>query len=106
MENCIFCKIVEGKIPAKFEKENDSLIVINDIHPKAPTHLLLIAKKHVESILEDDGTIWESFRKMASEIIKERKLLGVRLTHNIGKASMVKHMHMHLLGEVDEKREV
>lgn len=106
MQDCIFCKIVKGEIPSKFEKETNDLIVINDLHPKADTHLLIISKKHLQDVREDDGKIWNSFAKMAIEITKEKKLKGVRLVHHIGNAALVKHMHMHFLGEVDEKREV
>jgi histidine triad (HIT) family protein len=106
MKDCIFCKIVKGEIPSKKEKETDDLVVIRDIHPKAPVHLLIIAKKHIGDIREDDGKIWEAFRKMAIELTKEKFLKGTRVVHNIGKAALVKHMHVHFLGEVDEKREV
>jgi histidine triad (HIT) family protein len=105
-KDCVFCKIVAGKIPAKIEKETEDLIVIHDINPKAPVHLLMIAKKHMSDVREDDGKVWEAFRKMAVELTKEKSLKGVRIVHNIGKAAMVKHMHVHFLGEVDEKREV
>jgi len=106
MQDCVFCKIVKGEIPSQFEKETRDLIVINDIHPKAPTHLLIISKKHLQDIREDDGKIWNSIAEIAKKIIKERKLKGVRLVHNIGDAALVKHLHVQLLGEVDQKREV
>ncbi len=106
MQDCTFCKIVKGEIPSKKEKETEDLIVVNDIHPRAPIHFLIIAKKHINDIREDDGKIWEAFRKMAIELIKEKSLKGTRLTCNIGEAALVKHMHVHFLGEVDEKREV
>ncbi len=104
--DCIFCKIVEGKIPAKIVKETEDLIVIPDIKAKTLIHFLIISKKHLSDFREDDGKIWKLMAEMAKIIIKDKKLEAVRLVHNLGKATLVKHMHMHLLEEVDEKREV
>lgn len=106
MKDCVFCKIIKGEIPSKFEKETKDLIVIKDLNPKAKIHLLMIAKKHLQDVRKDDGKIWKAFAKMATELTKEKKLKGVRLVHHIGNAALVNHMHMHFLGEVDAKREV
>lgn len=106
MEDCIFCKIIKKEIPSQFEKETADLIVIKDLHPKAPLHLLIIPKKHLSDLRDDSEGIWNKIGEAAKEIIKERNLKGVRLVHNTGDAALIKHMHVHLLGEVDEKREV
>jgi histidine triad (HIT) family protein len=52
MDDCIFCKITSGQIPANFLYEDDLCVVFKDIHPKAKTHLLVVPKKHVHSIME------------------------------------------------------
>lgn len=104
--DCIFCKMVSGEIPTEKIEESDKLIVIKDIHPKAAIHFLIIPKIHIGDIREDGGTIWESVRKMAVKIAGEEKVSGFRLVHNAGAAALVKHMHVHFLGEVDEDREL
>lgn len=105
-KDCVFCKIVKGEIPPERFKETDSLIVIKDIHPKAQIHYLIIPKIHVGDIREDGGTIWDSIGKMAVNIAGEKKVSGFRLVHNAGAAALVKHMHVHFLGEVGEDREL
>ena len=54
-EDCIFCKIVNKKIPVDIVKETDNFIVIKDINPVAPVHLLIISKRHYDSVLDADG---------------------------------------------------
>jgi histidine triad (HIT) family protein len=104
--DCIFCKIVAGEIPTEKVKENDDILVIKDINPKASIHFLLFPKKHVEDIMSDDGSVWSSIGKLAKEIAKEQKVSGFRLVNNAGAASLVKHMHVHFLGEVGQDREL
>jgi len=106
MDDCIFCKIVKKEAPAKIEYENDSLIVIKDVNPKAPVHLLIIPKKHIRDIKEDSGIIWASVGKLAVEIAQEKGLMGFRMVHNVGTAALVKHMHVHFLAEVDADRDI
>lgn len=106
MEDCVFCKIVAGKIPSKKEKETEDFIVVHDINPKAPTHLLIIPKKHVGDIREADGILWEGVRGIAVSIAKEKGFEGFRLVHNAGKAAVVPHMHVHFLADISADREV
>ena len=54
--DCIFCKIIARELPAKIVEENDSVIVIQDIHPKAPTHLLIIPKKHLVDLRDSSSS--------------------------------------------------
>lgn len=105
MDECIFCQIVAKKIPSQIEKETENLIVFEDIHPAAPIHLLIVPKKHIKDITEDPGINWASIGKLASSLAKERKLEGFKLVHNAGKAAMIAHMHVHLLGEITKDRE-
>ncbi len=106
MENCVFCRIIKREIPAKIEKETESLLVFSDISPKAPIHLLLVPKTHYRDITEADEKIWEEIRKVALDIAKEKNIKGFRLVHNAGEAAIVPHMHVHLLGGVKADREV
>lgn len=106
MADCIFCKIIKGEIPSKVEKETANLIVIHDTNPKAPIHLLIISKKHVQDIREDDGVIWAAAGKLAVELAKEKKLTGFRLVHNVGEVAMIPHMHVQFLGDISKDREV
>jgi histidine triad (HIT) family protein len=105
-KGCIFCKIVKGEIPAKKEKETSNLIVIRDINPQADIHLLIISKVHISDIREDSGVIWASIGKLAVKLAEEKSLKSFRLVHNVGEAALVKHMHVHLLGEVTVERKL
>lgn len=73
MEDCVFCKIVRGEIPSEKVDETENLLVIKDINPKAPIHLLIIPKVHIEDIRSDSGVIWASIGKMATKIAEEKK---------------------------------
>lgn len=101
--DCIFCKIVDGDIPSDKVMETENLIVIKDVNPQAPTHLLIIPKKHYDSLNECDG------KEIMSELLETAKetaaIMGVkengyRLTINTGKGGgqSVFHLHMHLMG--------
>ncbi|OGM15304.1 hypothetical protein A2V56_01680 [Candidatus Woesebacteria bacterium RBG_19FT_COMBO_42_9] len=106
MQECIFCKIINKEIPKKLEAETANLLAFKDINPKAPVHLLIVPKEHVQDIRYDSGVIWASMGKLAVKLAKDKKLKSFRLVHNTGEAAAVPHMHMHLLGEVAATREV
>lgn len=104
MENCIFCKIIRGEIPSKKVFEDERLLVIEDLTPQAPLHLLLIPKKHIISCLDltaqDDETIGYVMRK-TGEIASQKGFAesGFRLVQNNGAEAgqSVFHIHFHLL---------
>ena len=104
MENCLFCKIIRGEIPSKKVFEDEKLLVIEDITPQAPMHLLLMPKKHVVNCLdispEEDVQIGYAFRK-AGEIAREKGYAesGFRVVQNngAGAGQSVFHIHFHLL---------
>jgi histidine triad (HIT) family protein len=104
--DCLFCKIVSGEIPSEKEYETDNLLVIKDIHPKAPTHLLIIPKVHVSDIIGLSDDLWVEIKKVALELADKKGLKGFRLVSNAGTAAAVAHMHMHLLGEIGSDREI
>ena len=105
--DCLFCKIVNGEIPASVVYENEHVLVIKDINPVAPVHVLIIPKKHYKNILEaveaDESVVIEIHRavKEAAELtgIAED---GFRLVNNCGKnaGQSVEHLHYHLIGGV------
>jgi histidine triad (HIT) family protein len=106
MEDCIFCKIVKGQMDTQFEKETDLVVVFKDIHPQAPVHLLLVPKKHCKDITEVEDAVWKEIKDVAVGIARSKSLTGFRLVNNAGDSADVKHMHVHLLGEVSADRSV
>ncbi|MDD2541606.1 MAG: HIT domain-containing protein [Desulfuromonadaceae bacterium] len=104
MENCIFCKIIRGDIPSTRVFEDDHLLVIEDLNPQAPLHLLLLPKKHFVNCLDmaeqDDALVGYAFRK-AGEIAFEKGYAdsGFRIVQNngAGAGQSVFHIHFHLM---------
>lgn len=108
MSDCVFCKIVKGKIPSKFLHESKNLIVIKDIKRAADVHLLIISKKHIPTFEDidkkDEGLISEMFA-VTRRFIKDMKLeKKYRVSFNGGSLLDVHHLHMHLLGGELNKR--
>lgn len=102
--DCIFCKIINKEKPADFLYEDDKVIVIKDINPKAPIHLLIIPKKHISSVEEvglEDRELMGDLILTAKKIAKEKNLNGYKLLINIGRSvgQIVDHLHMHLLSK-------
>ncbi|HYS44005.1 MAG TPA: histidine triad nucleotide-binding protein [Geobacteraceae bacterium] len=104
MENCLFCRIIKGEIPAKRVFEDDKLVVIEDISPVAPVHLLIIPRKHFVNALDldpaDDELIGHVYR-IAARLARERGVAesGFRIVsnNNAGAGQSVFHIHFHLL---------
>jgi histidine triad (HIT) family protein len=100
--DCIFCKIVEGKIPCEKVFENDQILAFNDINPKALVHFLVIPKKHIESVkslTEKDKDLIAELVLTAKGIAEKNNLKGYKLIMNVGKegGQIVDHLHLHLL---------
>lgn len=103
MENCIFCKIVRRELPANVVFENENVLAFADIHPLAPTHVLVIPKKHLSSL--DDLTAADA--ALAGELLLGVKAVaervgvsgGYKLVSNCGEAAgqVVHHLHFHIL---------
>ncbi len=97
---CIFCKIIQKKVDAKIITENDDVLVIENIKPKAPVHYLIIPKKHIvniQSITDQDLDIVQSMIKMVKELSND--VDSFNLVSNNGKAAgqSVFHMHWHFI---------
>ena len=112
MSNCIFCKIIGGEIPAKKVYEDEDMIIINDITPQAPIHMLLIPKAHYADVTQLDNDSAACLGRCLcklKDIVKDIPELkdGFRLINNKGAAAgqSVSHMHIHILGgrELGEK---
>lgn len=102
--DCIFCKIANKEIPSKIIYEDDLIYAVNDINPKAPAHILIVAKKHIKSVNELSGGDKELIAKMiivAKEIAKNTGIVeGYKLLFNVGKrgGQVIEHLHLHLMG--------
>lgn len=102
MTECIFCKIINREIPAKIVYEDKGVIAFNDIHPKAPTHFLVIPKKHISSMLEiteNDVNLLGQTMLAANTIAHGLNLTGYKVQINTGASAgqEVFHLHLHIL---------
>jgi histidine triad (HIT) family protein len=105
MSDCLFCKIVGGQIPAKLVHQDADTVAIVDINPQAPTHLLVISRKHVPTMNdlapEDDALVGKMFR-VAAKLAQERGIAepGWRAVMNANRdgGQTVFHIHLHVLG--------
>ena len=105
MEDCIFCKIINREIPSKIVYEDEKVIAFNDVNPAAPIHILVIPKKHIETLLdvkEEDSELISYIYKIINKIAKENGFAenGFRVIANCGEDSgqEVRHIHFHVLG--------
>ena len=100
---CIFCKIIEGQIPAEIIYRNENVLAFNDLNPQAPTHVLIIPTLHAENaaaVSVISPTIIAAMHRAADEIAAVKGLTGYRTVFNSGAdaGQSVFHAHLHLLG--------
>ncbi len=102
--DCIFCKIAAGEIPCSKAYEDEQVLAFHDINPQAPVHVLIIPKKHIDSVnalTEEDNEVLCHMFRVAQKIAKEQGVAenGFRLVFNTGVdgGQTVLHLHMHLL---------
>ena len=105
MSDCLFCKIINREIPASIVYEDDEILAFNDIGPQAPTHVLVVPKKHIATLneLQDvDALLIGMLVQRAATIAKERGIDagGYRTVFNTNRdaGQSVLHIHLHLLG--------
>ena len=103
--DCVFCKIIAGEIPADILYQDEEVIAFRDINPVAPTHLLIIPRKHIPSLVqmsEADSSLTGDMIKVANQLARKEGIAenGYRLVINCGEQSgqLVPHLHMHLIG--------
>ena len=103
--DCLFCRIAEGKIPSTVVFSNNEIVAFRDVNPQAPTHILVIPRKHVASILEldpADEALAGRLLRTAGSIARAEKIAdrGFRLVLNCNRegGQTVFHLHVHLVG--------
>ncbi|MGA8646851.1 MAG: histidine triad nucleotide-binding protein, partial [Candidatus Sulfotelmatobacter sp.] len=102
--DCLFCRILRGEIPSKKVYEDEHVLAFEDISPKAPTHVLIIPKKHFAGLKEaqaEDAEVIGRCHLAAAEIARQRGIeQGYRTVLNVGPGAgqSVFHLHVHLLG--------
>lgn len=105
MADCLFCKIIARQIPAAFVYEDDHVVAFNDINPQAPTHVLIVPKRHIATLNDlqdgDDQVVGELVRRAAA-IASDRghSAGGYRTVFNTNRdaGQTVFHIHLHLIG--------
>ncbi len=104
MSGCIFCRIIQGELPAKKVYEDDHTLAFEDINPQAPTHILVVPKKHIDGLKEaapEDAELIGHCHIVAAQLARERRIEdGYRTVFNVGPRAgqSVFHLHLHLLG--------
>ena len=103
--DCLFCKIAAGEIPSTMVHEDDLVVAIRDIAPRAPTHILVMPREHVASaadLTEDHGLLLGRLFAVAADLARGEGIVdrGYRLTINVGSGAgqSVPHLHLHLMG--------
>jgi histidine triad (HIT) family protein len=103
--DCLFCRIVAGELPSTQVYSDDDVVAIRDISPQAPTHILLLTRKHLASVRElgpDDARLMDRVCAVATKLAEADGIAadGYRLVVNTGRngGQTVDHLHVHLLG--------
>lgn len=103
--DCLFCQIIAGELPASQVHSDNSVVAIRDIAPQAPTHILLLSRKHIASVGEvgeKDRDLIGTMFAVGAELAAREEIAtgGYRLVMNVGRngGQTVDHLHVHLLG--------
>ena len=105
MDTCIFCKIIESRAPGKIVYQDGWVVVIEDVHPQAPVHLLVLPRQHLASLKDatrEDESLLGRLLSVAAQLARERQLdaRGYRTVINTGSwaGQSVAHLHVHVMG--------
>jgi histidine triad (HIT) family protein len=105
MDNCIFCQIIDHKLPGAFVYEDEEMVAIQDLHPLAATHVLIIPRKHIDSmnqVTEEDELLISRLLIKGRDLAIKKGIAenGYRLVINTGSGGgqTIFHLHVHLLG--------
>ena len=108
MSECLFCRIAAGEIPAKIVFNDEKVVAFEDIKPQAPTHIIIIPRKHIPTVLdldEEDRELVGHIHLVANQIAAEKSLTqnGFRLVTNCKRSAgqEIFHLHIHMLGGRD-----
>lgn len=101
--DCLFCNIVSGQIAADKVFENDRVIAFNDIRPKAPVHVLVVPKEHIDSLAQttdDQESLLGQLLLAINQVAQQKQLKGYKVAINTGRegGQVIDHLHLHLLG--------
>ena len=101
--DCLFCRSANGEVPADKVYEDDEVVAFNDIHPKAPVHVLVIPKRHIDSLAhatDEDQLLLGRLLRTVDHLATEHSLGGYKTIINTGRegGQVVDHLHVHLLG--------
>ncbi len=104
-DDCIFCRIARGELGTPFVAESEQAVAFRDLHPQAPTHILIVPKRHLGALRDlgpEDAALAFDLLRMASDVARQEGLLdgGYRVITNDGQdaGQTVHHLHFHLLG--------
>ncbi len=107
-DSCLFCRIIAGEIPSTKVHEDDLVIAIRDIAPQAPTHVLLMPRRHIASLddlTDADAEVLGRLFAVSADVARAEGIeeAGYRVVSNHGRAAgqSVDHLHLHLLGGRD-----
>lgn len=105
MADCLFCRIAAGEVPSTRVHEDDEVVAIRDIAPRAPTHILVMPRRHIASaadLTEADGPLLGRMFAVSAELARSEGIAdrGYRLVSNVGRwgGQTVDHLHIHLMG--------
>ena len=99
-KDCIFCQIVAGEVKTELVDQSEDVIAFNDVNPISAMHILIVPKRHIESVStigKDCAFDLVAMHQLAQKIVKDKKLAAFRLAFNGGSYQHVGHLHMHLL---------
>ncbi|MFQ5663388.1 MAG: histidine triad nucleotide-binding protein [Terriglobia bacterium] len=104
-KDCLFCRIINRELPAKMVHEDDEFIAFNDINPQAPTHILVVPRRHIAGLNDatpEDAALLGRLYLLAAQLAQQRGIAesGYRTVLNTGRGAgqSIFHLHLHLLG--------
>lgn len=104
MSDCLFCNMIQGKVPSKKAYEDEKVYAFYDMRPQAPTHVLIVPKKHIRGLKEaqpEDAEIIGHMHVVAAHLAREKGIEdGYRTVFNVGPLAgqSVFHLHLHVIG--------
>lgn len=110
MQECVFCKIIQGEIPGKFLFRDEHIVAFHDINPKAPVHVLVVPARHVENLMDSEaketllGAMMTAVQRAARESGVDGTGYKVIINNGADSGQLVYHLHAHVLGGWKKKK--